>query len=236
MLQSRILTNTTLLARVCLSRSPLAPQRPAVASYRALQWDQERGFKTNVLQVRRGNVVEINNVLAVVLKRESSVMGRGTSTIKLDLQDLLTGTKHTERYRSGDMVEVTELEEHKCQFLYKGEGQLHLMDPDTFEMYEVPESVLEEKQIQLLLPDMPVSLSMFQPDPDVPGKPISIKLPSQAVYEVVETHPSAQQANKGTIYKNADLQNGIKVQVPDFVNVGDKVIVDTETGKYIKRA
>ncbi|KAK3835533.1 MAG: elongation factor P, C-terminal-domain-containing protein, partial [Linnemannia gamsii] len=159
----------------------------------------------------------------------------------LDLQDLLTGTKHTERYRSGDMVEVTELEEHKCQFLYRGEGQLHLMDPDTFEMYEVPEDVLEGKtllykQMQLLLPDMPVQLSMFQPDPEVPGKPISIKLPSHAVYEVTETHPSAQQANKGTIYKNADLQNGIKVQVPDFVNVGDKVIVDTETGKYLKRA
>ncbi|KAF9092717.1 hypothetical protein BGX23_003980 [Mortierella sp. AD031] len=236
MLRSRILGNFSPLARVCLSHSPLAAQRPALVAYRALQLEQERGFKTNVLQVRKGFVVEVNNVLSVVLKRESSVMGRGTSTIKLDLQDLLTGTKHTERYRSGDMVEVTELEEHKCQFLYRGEGQLHLMDPNTFEMYEVPEDVLEEKQIQLLLPDMSVQLSMFQPDPDVPGKPISIKLPSQAIYEVKEAHPSAQQANKGTIYKNADLQNGIKVQVPDFVNVGDKVVVDTETGKYVKRA
>ncbi|KAF9132404.1 hypothetical protein BGW39_000192 [Mortierella sp. 14UC] len=236
MLRSRILAGASPLARICPGCSPLTSQRPAVAAYRALQLDQERGFKTNVLQIRKGYVVEINNVLSVVLKRESSVMGRGTSTIKLDLQDLLTGTKHTERYRSGDMVEVTELEEHKCQFLYKGEGQLHLMDPETFEMYEVPEDVIEEKQMQLLLPDMPVQLSLFQPDPDVPGKPISIKLPSQAVYEVTETHPSAQQANKGTIYKNADLQNGIKVQVPDFVNVGDKVIVDTETGKYVKRA
>ncbi|KAG0380235.1 hypothetical protein BGX24_009466 [Mortierella sp. AD032] len=236
MFRTRILANAAPLSKVCLSRSPIASQRPALAAYRALKFEQERGFKTNVLQVRKGFVVEINNVLSVVLKRESSVMGRGTSTVKLDLQDLLTGTKHTERYRSGDMVEVTELEEHKCQFLYRGEGQLHLMDPDTFEMYEVPEDVLEDKQMQLLLPDMPVQLSMFQPDPEVPGKPISIKLPSHAVYEVTETHPSAQQANKGTIYKNADLQNGIKVQVPDFVNVGDKVIVDTETGKYLKRA
>ncbi|KAF9904762.1 hypothetical protein EC991_002332 [Linnemannia zychae] len=236
MFRSRILAGASPLAKISLSSSPLASQRPAVAAYRALQLGQERGFKTNVLQIRKGYVVEINNVLSVVLKRESSVMGRGTSTIKLDLKDLLTGTKHTERYRSGDMVEVTELEEHKCQFLYRGEGQLHLMDPETFEMYEIPEDVLEEKQMQLLLPDMLVQLSMFQPDPDVPGQPISIKLPSQAVYEVTETHPSAQQANKGTIYKNADLQNGIKVQVPDFVNVGDKVIVDTDTGKYLKRA
>ncbi|KAG0345582.1 hypothetical protein BG004_003537 [Podila humilis] len=182
---------------------------------------QERGYKTNVLQVKKGFVVEINNILAVVLKRESSVMGRGTSTVKLDLQDLLTGTKHTERYRSNDMVEVTELEELKCQFLYQADGTLHLMDPESFEMYEVPTSV---------------GLSMFQPDPDVPGTPIAIKLPTQAIYQIKETHASAAQADKGTVYKNADLENGIKVQVPDFVNTGDKVVVDTETGKYVRRA
>ncbi|KAF8937536.1 hypothetical protein BGZ58_002567 [Dissophora ornata] len=134
------------------------------------------------------------------------------------------------------MVEVTELEDHKCQYLYKNDRQLHLMDPESFEMYEVPEDVLEDKQILMLQPDMIVQLSMFQPDPEVPGKPISIKLPTQAVYVVKEAHPSAAQANKGTVYKNADLENGIKVQVPDFVNLGDRVVVDTETGKYVRRA
>ncbi|KAI9239779.1 MAG: elongation factor P, C-terminal-domain-containing protein [Podila humilis] len=163
-------------------------------------------------------------------------MGRGTSTIKLDLQDLLTGAKHTERYRSGDMVEVTELDDLKCQFLYQAEGVLHLMDPESFEMYEVPASVLEEKQLLMLLPDMQVNLSLFQPDPDAPGTPIAVRLPAQAIFEVKETHASAAQANKGTVYKNADLENGIKVQVPDFVNTGDKVVVDTETGKYVRRA
>ncbi|KAF9576054.1 hypothetical protein EC968_000614 [Mortierella alpina] len=134
------------------------------------------------------------------------------------------------------MVEVTELEEHKCQYLYRADGNVHLMDPETFDMYEVPESVLEDRQLQMLLPDMQVHLSLFQPDPDVPGKPISIKLPTQANYVVTDTQASAAQANKGTIYKNADLENGIKVQVPDFVNVGDKVVVDTDTGKYVRRA
>ncbi|KAG0092905.1 hypothetical protein BGZ93_001659 [Podila epicladia] len=201
-----------------------------------LRHEQERGYKTNVLQVKKGFVVEVNSVLSVVLKRESSVMGRGTSTIKLDLQDLLTGSKHTERYRSGDMVEVTELDDLKCQFLYQAEGTLHLMDPESFEMYEVPASVLEEKQLPMLVADMQVNLSLFQPDPDVPGTPIAVRLPAQAVFEVKETHASAAQANKGTVYKNADLENGLKVQVPDFVNTGDKVVVDTETGKYVRRA
>ncbi|KAI1312973.1 hypothetical protein EDD11_002794 [Mortierella claussenii] len=222
--------------RTCLSRSPLAPLRPSVLARRTVALDQERGFKTNVLQVRKGYVVEINNTLSVVLKRETSVMGRGTSTVKLDVQDLLTGVKHTERYRSADTVEVTELDDHKCQFLYRNDGQIHLMDPESFEMYEVPESVLEERQLQMLQPDMIVQLSMFQPDPEEPGKPIAIKLPAQAIYVVKETFASAAQANKGTVYKNADLDNGIKVQVPDFVNNGDRVVVDTETGKYIKRA
>ncbi|KAF9959412.1 hypothetical protein BGZ72_009673 [Mortierella alpina] len=222
--------------RACLSRSPLVPHTPALFVRRAWIPDHGRGFKTNVLQVRKGFVVDINNTLSVVLKRETSVMGRGTSTVKLEVQDLLTGTKHTERYRSGDMVEVTELEEHKCQYLYRADGSVHLMDPETFDMYEVPESVLEDRQLQMLLPDMPVQLSLFQPDPDVPGKPISIKLPTQANYVVTDTQASAAQANKGTIYKNADLENGIKVQVPDFVNVGDRVVVDTEAGKYIRRA
>ncbi|KAF9363484.1 hypothetical protein BGX34_004060 [Mortierella sp. NVP85] len=211
-------------------------QRPALTACRVLTQDQERGFKTNVLQVRKGDVVEINNTLSVVLKRETSVMGRGTSTVKMDVQDLITGSKHTERFRSGDTVEVTELDDHKCRFLYRSDGNLHLMDPESFEMYEIPESMLEEKQIQLLLPDMSVHLSMFQPDPEVPGKPIAVKLPLQAVYQVKEAHPSAAQASKGTLFKNAELENGIKVQVPDFVNIGDKIVVDTETGKYVKRA
>ncbi|KAG0308840.1 hypothetical protein BGZ98_006621 [Dissophora globulifera] len=232
MLHSRILGT---VFRTGLGRAACT-LRPALVATRIVALQQERGYKTNVLQIRKGFVVDINNTLAVVLKRESSVMGRGTSTIKLEVQDLLSGTKHTERYRSGDMVEVTELDEHKCHFLYKSDGHLHLMDPDTFEMYEVPEEVLEDKQTLMLVPDMIVHLSMFQPDPDVPGKPISIKLPTQAVYLVKEAHPSAQQANKGTVYKNADLENGIKVQVPDFVNVGDKVVVDTDTGKYVRRA
>ncbi|KAF9304015.1 hypothetical protein BGZ74_002583 [Mortierella antarctica] len=222
-------------APLALARSSLKHQ-PVQVGCRTLRLQQERGYKTNVLQVKKGFVVEVNSVLAVVLKRESSVMGRGTSTIKLDLQDLLTGSKHTERYRSGDMVEVTELDDLKCQFLYQAEGILHLMDPESFEMYEVPASVLEDKQLPMLLPDMQVNLSLFQPDPDVPGTPIAVRLPAQAVFEVKETHASAAQANKGTVYKNADLENGLKVQVPDFVNTGDKVIVDTETGKYVRRA
>jgi elongation factor P len=93
-----------------------------------------------------------------------------------------------------------------------------------------------DKQMQFLMPEMQVHLSMFQPDPDTPGTPIAIKLPTQAIYEVKETHASAAQANKGTVYKNADLDNGIKVQVPDFVHAGDKVVVDTDTGKYVRRA
>ncbi|KAG0036187.1 hypothetical protein BGZ82_004565 [Podila clonocystis] len=221
-------------------RAPLALARSSLKhrqdGCRILALEQERGYKTNVLQVKKGFVVEVNSVLSVVLKRESSVMGRGTSTIKLDLQDLLTGSKHTERYRSGDVVEVTELDDLKCQFLYQAEGTLHLMDPESFEMYEVPASVLEEKQLPMLLPDMQVNLSLFQPDPDAPGTPIAVRLPAQAVFEVKETHASAAQANKGTVYKNADLENGLKVQVPDFVNMGDKVVVDTETGKYVRRA
>ncbi|KAF9425191.1 hypothetical protein BGZ94_007761 [Podila epigama] len=211
-------------------------QSQAVVGRRIYAFGQECGYKTNVLQVKKGYVVEVNNILAVVLKRETSVMGRGTSTVKLDLQDLLSGVKHTERYRSGDMVEVTELDDLKVQFLYQAEGTIHLMDPESFEMYEAPASVIEEKQLQMLLPNMLVSLSMFQPDPDVAGTPIAVKLPAQAIYEVKETHASAAQANKGTVYKNADLENGIKVQVPDFVNTGDKVVVDTETGKYVRRA
>ncbi|KAG0222996.1 hypothetical protein BGW42_006176 [Actinomortierella wolfii] len=211
------------------------------------QWGiDQRGFKTNVLQIKKGYVVEINNVLSVVLKRESSVMGRGTSTVKLDLQDLLTGTKHTERFRSNDMVEgktyplrpttLTELDDIKVNFLYRADGMIHLVNPETLDMYEVPESVMEERQLPMLLEDIEMRLSMFQPDPDKPGTPISIRLPAQVNLTIKECHASAAQANKGTTFKNADLENGLRVQVPDFVNPGDKVVVDTETLKYVRRA
>ncbi|KAF9973672.1 hypothetical protein BGZ73_003039 [Actinomortierella ambigua] len=172
------------------------------------QWGMDqRGFKTNVLQIKKGYVVEINDVLSVVLKRESSVMGR-----------------------------VTELDDIKVNFLYRADGMIHLVNPETLDMYEVSESVMEERQYPMLLEDIEMRLSMFQPDPDQPGTPISIRLPGQVNLTIKECHASAAQANKGTTFKNADLENGLRVQVPDFVNPGDKVVVDTETLKYVRRA
>ncbi|KAI7848247.1 hypothetical protein BDC45DRAFT_450554 [Circinella umbellata] len=154
----------------------------------------------------------------------------------MDLQDILSNAKANERFKSGDSIEILNLQDEAYQYLYADEGVLHLMNMETFDEIELPASACEggEESVAMLEDGMTIAVS-FLTTPDDGRKPVTFKLPSNYTFTVESVVERAGQAAKGTVYKTATLENGAKLQVPEFVHPGDRIIVDIESKKYMKR-
>ncbi|KAI9261503.1 hypothetical protein BDA99DRAFT_439281 [Phascolomyces articulosus] len=154
----------------------------------------------------------------------------------MDLQDILTNSKINERFKSGDAIEILNLQDEAYQYLYADDGVLHLMNMETFDEIELPSSACEggEDAVAMLEDGMNIAVS-FLTTPEDGRKPVTFKLPSNYTFTVETVVERAGQAAKGTVYKTATLTNGAKLQVPEFVHPGDRIIVDIESRKYMKR-
>jgi len=155
----------------------------------------------------------------------------------MDLQDILSGQKSNERFKSSDSLEVLALADASYQYLYSDAGRIHLLHGETFEEIELDETVCEggSKAVAMLQDGMPIAVS-FLTTPQTGTQPITFKLPANYEYTVQSVIERTGQAAKGTVYKQATLTNGAKVQVPEFISEGEKIIVDINDMNYMKRA
>ncbi|KAI9358433.1 hypothetical protein BD770DRAFT_321003 [Pilaira anomala] len=151
----------------------------------------------------------------------------------MELQDILSSNKINERFKSSDTLEILNLSDKPYQYLYTEGDQVHLLDLETFEEIEMTVNQCESS-VNMLEDSMPVSVN-FLTTPEHGSQPCTFKLPSNYTYTVQSVVNRAGQAAKGTVYKSAILTNGAKLQVPEFVNEGDKIVVDIDTMKYVKR-
>lgn len=135
------------------------------------------------------------------------------------------------------LIIVLTLADETYQFLYSDAGKIHLLHDETYEEIEMDESAcdLGNKGISMLEDGMPIAVS-FLTTPQAGTQPITFKLPANYEYTVQSVIERAGQAAKGTVYKQATLTNGAKVQVPEFISEGEKIIVDVSELKYVKRA
>ncbi|KAI8389383.1 hypothetical protein BD560DRAFT_452208 [Blakeslea trispora] len=154
----------------------------------------------------------------------------------MELQDILSNQKINERFKSGDNLEILNLSEEPYQYLYSEDDKIHLLNLESFEEIELASSKCEggSRAVGMLEDSMPLTVN-FLTTPEHGRQPCTFKLPSSYTYTVQSVVNRAGQAAKGTVYKTAVLTNGSKLQVPEFVNEGDKIIVDIESMKYIKR-
>ncbi|KAI9290081.1 hypothetical protein BC943DRAFT_270922 [Umbelopsis sp. AD052] len=155
----------------------------------------------------------------------------------MDLQDILSGQKLNERFKSSDSLEVLTLADESYQYLYSDAGKIHLLHDETFEEIELDENSCEggSKALSMLEDGMPIAVS-FLTTPQTGTQPITFKLPANYEYTIESVVERAGQAAKGTVYKQAMLTNGTKVQVPEFIGEGEKIVVDIGELKYMKRA
>ena len=186
-------------------------------------------MKVIASSVRKGNVLELDDKLYVVLTAESFHPGKGTPTTQIDMRRISDGVKVSQRYKTTEQVERAMVEDREHQFLYRdGEG-FHFMNSENFDQITLQEDLVGDAA-NYLQPEMKVMLSVYE------GKAVAIQLPQKVVLEVVETEPVTKGQTASSSYKPAKLSNGLRTNVPPFVDTGTRIVVMTEDGSYVERA
>jgi elongation factor P len=185
-------------------------------------------MKISAVEVKPGMIIEHKNDYWNVLKAQHVKPGKGGAFNQVELKSITKGTKLNERFRSSETIEKAELEEKKFNFLYLDDDNCHFMDNKTFEQISIPKSLTDEK-FKLLKENLEVTISLMD------EKPISIDLPNNIECLVDITDAAIKGQTAASSYKPATLDNGIKINVPPFIESGDKIILDTRTLEYVKK-
>ena len=186
-------------------------------------------MKVIASSLRKGNVLEIDGKLHVVMNVSNFHPGKGTPTTSADLRRLQDGVKVSERWRTVEQVERVNVDEREYDFLYEdGEG-FHFMNPETYDQVAVdPDLIGEDKAY--LQEGMRVYLKIYE------GVAVGITFPQKITVEVLETEPVVKGQTASSSYKPAMVQNGLRVMVPPHIGVGTKIIINTEDNSYVSRS
>ena len=186
-------------------------------------------MKVIASQIRKGNVVEVDSQLYVVLTAENFHPGKGTPTTQIDMRRISDGTKVSQRYKTTEQVERAFIEQTDFQYLYEDGDGYTFMNNETYDQVTVPKDVIGD-QAAYLQEGMTVKVSLYE------GNPVSIEIPQRVTLEVVETEPAMKGQTAASSYKPAVLSNGVKTTVPPHINPGTRVVIMTADGSYAERA
>lgn len=208
---------------------PIRPaQRDAGVTFPA----QERGtrfVRVIASSLRKGNIVDLEGKLYVILSAENMHPGKGTPVTQLDMRRLSDGVKISQRYKTTDQVERAHVEERDFQYLYTDDDGAHFMNMETYDQVTVQADIIGD-QASYLQSEMKVKLSVHE------GVPVGIELPQRATLEVIETEPTVKGQTASSSYKPALLSNGVRTMVPPHIAVGTRIVVMTADGSYVERA
>jgi elongation factor P len=180
-------------------------------------------------QIRRGMVILFEGKLCKVVEFRHHTPGNLRAMVQTKLRDLRTGNSFEHRFRSADTIDKATLEQHDMEYLYSDGSQHHFMKTETYEQTGLSEEDLGDAA-QWLMPGLKIQVEFYD------GQPIGIELPPSMELAVVRTEPSMKGATVSNVNKPATLENGVTIQVPPFVNEGDKIRVDPTEGRYMERA
>ena len=180
-------------------------------------------------QIKVGNILEINSKLWKVTKTQHTQPGKGGAYLQVEMKELIEGTKINERFRSSESVEKAILDEKEYQYLYSDENKFYFMDNTNFEQIEIGSEIISESQSKFLKENQNVTIQMYE------SKPVSIILPTQISFKVVQCDSVVKGQTAASSYKPAVLERNIKTNVPPFIEVGDEIIINTEDFNYIEK-
>ena len=186
-------------------------------------------MKINGNEIRPGNVIEHKGALWIAVKTQAVKPGKGPAYAQVELKNAVDGTKLNERFRSSETVERVRLEQKDYQYLYPEGDMLTFMDLDTYDQIQIPKDLLGERAA-FLQDGMTVTVESHE------GRALGVTLPDQVTLEVVEADPVVKGQTAASSYKPAVLENGVRIQVPPFIEAGERVVVDTNELTYVKRA
>ncbi len=180
-------------------------------------------------QIRRGMVIVFEGQPCRVIEFRHHTPGNLRAMVQAKLKNLRSGSSFEHRFRAADSIDPASMETHDLEFLYQGGDTYHFMNVENYDQLEMDEEALGDNA-QWMQPGMKIQAEYYD------GRPVGIKLPNSLVLEVVDTAPVMKTATKTASTKPAKLENGVTINVPEFVGTGDKVKVNPSTGEYQERA
>ena len=179
-------------------------------------------------EIKPGMLIEHKNDLWEVLKTQHVKPGKGGAFNQVEMKSLNKNTKLNERFRSSDSVEKAFLEEEKFNFLYEDENDYYFINQKSFEQVNINKKIVGDKG-KLLTENLEVTISFHDENP------LLVDLPNQIECKVDSTDVALKGQTVSSSYKPAILENGLKIQVPPFIETGDSIMIDTRNIEYIKK-
>ena len=179
-------------------------------------------------EIKPGMIIEHKNDLWEVLKAQHVKPGKGGAFNQVEMKSVNNNTKLNERFRSSDSVEKASLDEQKFSFLYEDENEYYFINQKSFEQINLKKQIIGEKG-KLLTENLEISINFYN------DKPLSVDLPKQIECKIATTDVALKRQTVSSSYKPAVLENGLKIQVPPFIESEDVILVDTRTIEYIKK-
>ena len=185
-------------------------------------------MKISANEIRVGMLLEYKDELWEVLKTQHVKPGKGGAFTQVEMKNLIKNTKLNERFRSSDYIEKALIDEVKLNYSYEDEDTFYFINPISFEQVNIKKDIIGEKG-KFLTENLEVSVNFYN------DNPLAIQLPNQIKCKVEKTDVALKGQTVSSSYKPSVLENGIKIQVPPFIESGDEIIVDTRNLEYIKK-
>ncbi len=186
-------------------------------------------MKMNGNEIKPGNIIKHQDTLWVAVKCNAVKPGKGGAFNQVEMKNLLDGRKLNERFRSAETVERIRLDQKTHTYLYPEGEMLVFMNAENYEQIFLQAEFVGEKA-QYLTDGMEVEVEFYE------DRAITVSLPEQVILEVAETEPVVKGQTSANSFKPATLTNGARTNVPPFVNVGERLVINTTDGSYVKRA
>lgn len=186
-------------------------------------------MKVNASELKVGNVIEMDGKLLQVLKRETTKPGKGGAYLQAEVRDLNTGNKDNIRLSTKETVTKAQLEQEKYQFLFADGDVCTFMNGQTYEQVEINKDLIGDPA-QYLKDGMEVVIETHE------GSPLSVSLPENITFEIIEADPVVKGQTASSSYKPAVLENGVRVMVPPHIEAGTRIVVKSTDGSYVEKA
>lgn len=180
-------------------------------------------------EIKTGKVIEINNEPFAVVRADHHKMGRGGAVLKTKLRNLISGAVLDKTFQGNDKVAEASTEKKKINFMYRDEREAHFMDNENYEQFSLSLEQIGDKQ-KFLKDGTDVDMLYFQ------NKPVVLDLPVKMSFKVISAPPGVKGNSAGNVTKQVEIETGLTVSAPMFINEGDEIKVNTETGEYAERA
>ncbi|MFA6194599.1 MAG: elongation factor P [Patescibacteria group bacterium] len=183
----------------------------------------------NFNEIKTGKVIKVNSEPFIIIKTDHHKMGRGGAVLKIKCRNLINGNILERTYQGAEKAEEAETETKKANFMYKDKEEAYFMDNISFEQFNLP---LEEigEPAQFLKEGVDVDVLYFE------SRPVSISLPIKMDFKVVSAPPGVKGNSAGNVNKQVEIETGAKINVPMFIDEGDMIRINTDTGEYVERA